>query len=86
MRLEPPSIAAWPFIVGIRLYQALLGPFMGGHCRFHPTCSEYALEAYRTHNPLRATWLTLGRIGRCQPFGGKGYDPVPPREARASGR
>jgi putative membrane protein insertion efficiency factor len=86
MRLEPSSVAAWPFIVGIRMYQALLGPFMGGHCRFHPTCSEYALEAYRTHHPLRATWLTLRRIGRCQPLGGKGYDPVPPREAGARGR
>jgi putative membrane protein insertion efficiency factor len=73
------GLASLPFIVLIRLYQAVLGPFLGGHCRFHPSCSAYALEAYRLHGPLRGTWLTLRRIGRCHPFGGHGYDPVPPR-------
>lgn len=69
---------AWPFILGIRTYQITLSWLMGGQCRFYPTCSNYALDAYRTHGVMRATWLTLRRIGRCQPFGGKGYDPVPP--------
>jgi uncharacterized protein len=68
-----------PFIVLIRLYQIVLGPLLGGHCRFEPSCSHYALEAYRTHNPLRATWLSVWRILRCNPFGGHGFDPVPPR-------
>jgi putative membrane protein insertion efficiency factor len=75
------SRARWwlnlPFVAAIRAYQAVLSPLMGGHCRFVPTCSEYALEAYRIHGPLRGTWLTLRRLGRCQPFGGAGFDPVP---------
>lgn len=73
-----------PFIAAIWLYRITLSPLMGGHCRFRPTCSVYGLEAYRTHGPLRGTWLTLRRVSRCHPFGGKGFDPVPPRAERAS--
>jgi uncharacterized protein len=62
----------------IRLYQFTLSPLMGGHCRFHPTCSVYAIDAYSTHNPFRASWLTLRRLARCHPLGGHGIDPVPP--------
>jgi len=71
-------LGALPFIVLIRAYQLTLSPFIGGHCRFQPTCSHYALEAYRTANPLYATWLTLRRLLRCHPFGGSGWDPPPP--------
>ena len=71
------SAIALPFILLIRAYQVTLSPLMGGQCRFRPTCSEYAIEAYRIHNPLRASWLTLRRLARCHPFGGHGYDPVP---------
>ena len=70
-----------PFILAIRLYQVTLGPLMGGHCRFHPTCSRYAIEAYRMHGPIRGSWLTARRIGRCHPFGRGGYDPVPERKS-----
>jgi uncharacterized protein len=73
----PQFVLSVPFLVMIRAYQVVLGPFMGGHCRFHPTCSEYGLEAYRKHGPLRGTWLTFWRIARCHPFGGSGFDPVP---------
>src|SRR5678810_789262 len=66
------DFASLPFIAAIRAYQAVLSPLMGGHCRFVPTCSEYALEAYRVHGAVRGTWLTLRRIGRCHPLGGKG--------------
>jgi uncharacterized protein len=71
-------MAAAPFIALIRLYQWTLSPMIGGHCRFMPTCSNYAIEAYRSHNPLKATWLTACRLLRCHPFGGSGWDPPPP--------
>jgi putative membrane protein insertion efficiency factor len=58
-------------------YRFTLGPLMGGHCRFWPTCSEYGLEAYRVHGPIRGSYLTVRRICRCHPFGGHGFDPVP---------
>lgn len=70
-------LASGPFILLIRVYQVFLGPLMGGHCRFEPTCSRYAIEAYQRHGPIRGTWLTLRRLFRCHPFGGHGYDPVP---------
>jgi hypothetical protein len=78
------SFAAWPLIGLVRIYQATLSPFLGGHCRFLPSCSEYAIEALRTHGALRGGWLALRRILRCHPFGGSGYDPVPPpKDARS---
>lgn len=61
----------------IRMYQHSLGLYVGGHCRFHPSCSEYAIEALRTHGALRGGWLALKRIGRCHPWGRYGADPVP---------
>lgn len=63
----------------IRAYQLLLSPLLGNNCRFHPTCSEYAIEAVRAHGAARGLWLTVRRIGRCHPWGGAGHDPVPPR-------
>jgi len=72
-----------PFRGLIRGYQvvispvihALLGPY--GGCRFQPSCSQYALEAYRKHNIFRATGLTVWRLLRCNPFFQGGHDPVP---------
>ncbi len=61
----------------VRVYQFTLGPWVGGRCRFHPSCSEYAIEAYRAHGVLRGTWLTARRLARCHPLGGHGFDPVP---------
>jgi uncharacterized protein len=63
----------------IRGYQLLLSPVLGNNCRFHPTCSEYAIEAIRAHGVARGLWLAVRRIGRCHPWGGAGHDPVPPR-------
>lgn len=61
----------------IHTYRVTLGWALGGQCRFHPTCSAYGLEAIRVHGPFYGGWLTLRRIGRCQPFSRGGYDPVP---------
>jgi putative membrane protein insertion efficiency factor len=75
-----PSLAAMPLITLVRGYQVVLGPLLGGHCRFQPTCSAYAIEALREHGALRGSWLTVRRLARCHPFGGGGFDPVPPRK------
>ena len=74
------SLLARPLILGVRLYQAALSPLLGGYCRYHPTCSEYAVEALAAHGALRGSWLILRRVLRCHPLGGAGYDPVPPRK------
>jgi putative membrane protein insertion efficiency factor len=67
----------------IRLYQFAISPLVsligGSGCRFEPTCSRYFLEAVETHGFLRGGWLGLKRLGRCQPWGGCGHDPVPSR-------
>lgn len=71
------KIASWPFIALIRLYQLILSPLLGPSCRFTPTCSQYALEAFRKYGPIKGLWLTARRIVRCHPWGGHGEDPVP---------
>ena len=73
-------VAALPFVGLIRLYQLAVSPWLGGNCRFQPTCSAYAIEALERHGVLRGGWLAVRRIGRCHPWGGCGYDPVPPRK------
>jgi len=59
----------------VRAYQLLLSPHMGNTCRFHPTCSTYAIQAFREYGALRGLVLTVYRLGRCHPWGGHGYDP-----------
>jgi putative membrane protein insertion efficiency factor len=78
-----PSPAARTLMVGIRGYQKVLSPVMGGSCRFYPSCSAYGYEAIEVHGAARGSWLAVKRIGRCQPFSEGGLDPVPdPSEAR----
>ena len=60
-----------PFVLLIRFYQICISPLKP------PTCSQYALEAFRKYGPLKGFWLSLKRILRCHPWGGSGYDPVP---------
>jgi len=64
----------------IKAYRLFLSPWLGHSCRYQPTCSQYALEALERHGALRGTWLTLRRLVRCHPWGGTGYDPVPPQK------
>ncbi|MBD9534585.1 membrane protein insertion efficiency factor YidD [Stenotrophomonas sp. ATCM1_4] len=66
-------------IAVLRLYKRFISPLLGPRCRFVPSCSEYGMEAIRVHGPLRGCWLTLLRLGRCQPFHPGGFDPVPGR-------
>lgn len=66
--------------IAIRIYQVVLSPFLGNQCRFHPTCSNYALDAVDQYGALRGSWMAMRRIGRCHPLNPGGLDPVPPRE------
>ena len=64
-------------IVLIQAYSYLLSPFLGNHCRYTPTCSEYSREAIEAHGVLRGGWLSCKRIVSCHPWHAGGYDPVP---------
>jgi len=70
-------ILALPFMALIKLYQWILSPLLGPKCRFTPTCSQYALEAFKKYGIFKGFWLSARRISRCHPWGGHGYDPVP---------
>ena len=63
--------------LAIRGYRFFLSPLLPPSCRFHPSCSEYAEEAFARHGALRGGWLTACRICRCGPWHSGGYDPVP---------
>lgn len=58
-------------------YQAALSPFLGGQCRFVPSCSQYAREAVGEHGAAHGLWLAVRRLSRCHPLGAAGFDPVP---------
>lgn len=85
------ELAVWkrvgnvPFVLLIWVYRVTLSAFIGGQCRYEPSCSAYGLEAYRLHGPIRGTRLTLSRIMRCHPFVKGGYDPVPIPESDTDG-
>ncbi len=64
----------------VRVYQHTLGAFLGGACRFHPSCSTYAIEAIEQHGAFRGAWLALARLSRCHPLHEGGVDPVPARK------
>jgi len=64
----------------IRLYRYCLSPWMGQHCRFHPSCSCYAEEAIETHGALSGSWMAMKRLSRCHPWHEGGYDPVPGKQ------
>ena len=72
-------MAARPLVFAVHFYQATLSTVLGGHCRFFPSCSQYAVEALQAHGALRGSWLALRRILRCHPLGGAGFDEVPQR-------
>jgi putative membrane protein insertion efficiency factor len=87
LRIKAFDIGARRIAIGllaapIHAYRLALSPLTPPACRFHPTCSAYALEALREHGPVRGIALALRRLARCHPVkwlgGGEGFDPVPP--------
>jgi putative membrane protein insertion efficiency factor len=69
--------ARFALIALIKGYRVVLSGWLGGQCRFFPSCSEYAEEAIRTRGAVRGPALAIWRLGRCNPFGAGGLDPVP---------
>ena len=74
MLKKPLAILA---IMPIRVYQLAISPWLPISCRFQPTCSHYAVMAIKGHGALKGMWLATKRLGRCHPWGGSGFDPVP---------
>ena len=74
----------WILIFLVRVYKAVFSPVIGDCCRFSPSCSQYMLEAIRSHGCLRGLWLGAARLLRCHPFHPGGIDPVPGTRARFS--
>ncbi|MEZ5544058.1 MAG: membrane protein insertion efficiency factor YidD [Lysobacteraceae bacterium] len=66
-----------PAILLLKGYKRFISPLLGQHCRFHPSCSAYAMEAIEVHGHLRGIWLAAKRLSRCHPLCEGGYDPVP---------
>ena len=71
------SLLARPLIWLVRGYQLGISPMLPPSCRFHPSCSHYAIEALQRHGPIKGLWLSLRRVGRCNPWHPGGHDPVP---------
>ncbi|HSS70983.1 MAG TPA: membrane protein insertion efficiency factor YidD [Casimicrobiaceae bacterium] len=64
-------------VILVRVYRYTLRPLLGVHCRFYPSCSEYACDAIERHGAARGSWMALRRVSRCHPYHPGGYDPVP---------
>ena len=77
--MSPSDIAKRIFILPIKFYQRCISPLFPAACRYTPTCSHYAVDAIMTYGPLKGTWMGIKRIVSCNPWGGHGYDPVPPK-------
>jgi uncharacterized protein len=65
-----------PLIALIRFYQFVISPFLGSRCRFHPSCSDFALEALSRYGLVKGTWLAFKRLGCCHPWHPGGFDPL----------
>ena len=68
----------------LKAYRTLISPLSGQVCRYHPSCSQYALDAVTAHGSIRGSWLAVRRLARCHPWAAGGYDPVPPSRSASS--
>ena len=74
------KVITFPLIILIRGYQLIISPILGSNCRFMPTCSEYAIESFKSYGLIKGFFLTIKRIGKCHPWGSHGYDPIPTKK------
>jgi uncharacterized protein len=72
-----------PLILALRAYRYAIAPMLPPSCRFHPSCSQYALEAIERFGGVAGGWLAAKRLCKCHPFHPGGFDPVPPPVASA---
>lgn len=75
----------WLLIIIIKFYKLFISPLLGNHCRFHPSCSGYALEAIELHGAFKGSYLTLKRLLKCHPFHPGGQDSVPQKIGKKNG-
>jgi len=73
------KILTWILLLPVYFYKYAISPLTPASCRHVPTCSEYAVQAIKSHGPLKGFLLAARRISRCHPWGTHGYDPVPPK-------
>lgn len=71
------TLLSKPLIWIVRAYQWVVSPFLPPSCRFHPSCSCYAIEALERHGAFKGAWLAVRRVARCHPWNPGGHDPVP---------
>ena len=76
------KIMTFPMLILIRFYQYGISPWLPKNCRYEPTCSHYMVEALKIHGPFKGLYLGIKRILSCHPWGGHGYDPVPPKHQK----
>jgi hypothetical protein len=81
---QTQSPLQWLAITLIRGYQLFISPILGPKCRFHPTCSYYAIEAIRLHGFVKGSWFAGKRVLKCHPLHPGGEDPVPPKNNRCN--
>lgn len=80
------KILIFPFILLVRFYQVAISPYTPNSCRYQPTCSHYTIEALKVHGLFKGGWLAIKRISSCHPWGGSGYDPVPPKKVKVKNK
>ncbi|MCE5206147.1 MAG: membrane protein insertion efficiency factor YidD [Porphyromonadaceae bacterium] len=71
------QLLTWILLLPVYFYRAVISPLTPPSCRYTPTCSQYTIEALKSHGPFRGSYLSIKRILSCNPWGGSGYDPVP---------
>ncbi|GEM_PF-109901 len=82
LKVTANKIITFPLVILIRFYQWFISPLLPKNCRYEPTCSHYMVKALQVHGPFKGFWLGVKRISRCHPWGGSGYDPVPPKKSK----